>query len=125
MEAAAQEGAGTLVSVLFRCERSMTNDAEYLSQYDASRFSLAAGDRDSVLLPCMKGRCCVLLVERANPPQQGAWGLPGGFIDLAHDDSTRATALRKLTEKKPDFTVHGWSSSTPSPGRIAIRAAGA
>jgi ADP-ribose pyrophosphatase YjhB (NUDIX family) len=102
----------------------MTNDAEYLSQYDASRFPSPLVTVDSVLFTLHEGALCVLLVERANPPQQGAWGLPGGFIDLAHDDSTRATALRKLTEK-PGFHRHGWSSSTPSPGRIAIRAAGA
>lgn len=67
---------------------------------------------------------CVLLVERANQPQKGRWGLPGGFIDMAHDDSTRATALRKLTEKTgvspswleqldtfsgPDRDPRGWS----------------
>jgi ADP-ribose pyrophosphatase YjhB (NUDIX family) len=101
----------------------MTNDAEYLSQYDASRFPSPLVTVDSVLFTLHEGALCVLLVERANPPQ-GAWGLPGGFIDLAHDDSTRATALRKLTEKT-GFHRHGWSSSTPFPGRIAIRAAGA
>lgn len=30
---------------------------------------------------------------------KGRWGLPGGFIDIENDDSTRTTALRKLTEK--------------------------
>jgi ADP-ribose pyrophosphatase YjhB (NUDIX family) len=102
----------------------MTNDAEYLSQYDASRFPSPLVTVDSVLFTLHEGALCVLLVERANPPQQGAWGLPGGFIDLAHDDSTRATALRKLTEKTgispswleqldtfsgPDRDPRGWS----------------
>lgn len=102
----------------------MTNDAEYLSHYDASRFPSPLVTVDSVLFTLHEGALCVLLVERAHPPQQGAWGLPGGFIDLAHDDSTRATALRKLTEKTgispswleqldtfsgPDRDPRGWS----------------
>lgn len=102
----------------------MTTDADYLNHYDASRFPSPLVTVDSVLFTLHQGALCVLLVERANPPQQGAWGLPGGFIDMAHDESTRTTALRKLTEK-PAFPRHGWSSSVPFPDRTAIRAVGA
>ena len=101
----------------------MTNDAEYLSQYDASRFPSPLVTVDSVLFTLHEGRCAFCWLS-ALIHQQGAWGLPGGFIDLAHDDSTRATALRKLTEKTgispswleqldtfsgPDRDPRGWS----------------
>lgn len=102
----------------------MTADVDYLNRYDASRFPSPLVTVDSVLFTLHQQSLCVLLVERAAPPQQGLWGLPGGFIDLQKDDGTRATALRKLTEKTgvvpswleelgtvsgPDRDPRGWS----------------
>lgn len=102
----------------------MTTETDYLNQYDARRFPSPLVTVDSVLFTVHQQALCVLLVERANQPQKGRWGLPGGFIDMAHDDSTRATALRKLTEKTgvspswleqldtfsgPDRDPRGWS----------------
>jgi ADP-ribose pyrophosphatase YjhB (NUDIX family) len=102
----------------------MTTEADYLNQYDARRFPSPLVTVDSVLFTVHQQALCVLLVERANQPQKGRWGLPGGFIDMAHDDSTRATALRKLTKKTgvspswleqldtfsgPDRDPRGWS----------------
>lgn len=77
----------------------MNTEADYLNQYDASHFPSPLVTVDSVLFTLHQQELCVLLVERANHPQKGYWGLPGGFIDMARDDSTRATAMRKLTEK--------------------------
>ncbi|WP_058910350.1 NUDIX hydrolase [Entomohabitans teleogrylli] len=77
----------------------MISEAEYLKNYDASRFPAPLVTVDSVLFTLHQGALCVLMVKRASQPQQGRWGLPGGFIDIARDTSTRATALRKLTEK--------------------------
>lgn len=102
----------------------MTADADYLNHYDASRFPSPLVTVDSVLFTLYQQSLCILLVERANPPQKGLWGLPGGVIDINQDDSTRATALRKLTEKTgvipswleqldtvsgPDRDPRGWS----------------
>ena len=77
----------------------MTTDADYLKNYDASRFPSPLVTVDSVLFTLHQQSLCVLLVERASAPQKGLWGLPGGFIDMQQDDSTHATALRKLTQK--------------------------
>jgi 8-oxo-dGTP diphosphatase len=38
----------------------------------------------------------VLLARRRNPPFQGQWGLPGGFVDA--DEDLEANAMRKLEE---------------------------
>lgn len=101
----------------------MTTEADYLNQYDARRFPTPLVTVDSVLFTLHQQALCVLLVERANQPQKGRWGLPGGFIDIARDDSTRATALRKLTEKT-GFCLRGWNNWILFPARIATRAAG-
>lgn len=77
----------------------MKTEQQYLAEYDASRYPAPIVTVDSVLFTLSEQQLCVLLVQRANHPQQGWWGLPGGFIDVQRDDSTRATALRKLREK--------------------------
>lgn len=102
----------------------MTAEQQYLAGYDPSRYPTPIVTVDSVLFTLFDQRLCVLLVQRANHPQQGFWGLPGGFIDLTRDDSTRATAMRKLQEKTgvippwleqletfsgPDRDPRGWS----------------
>jgi 8-oxo-dGTP diphosphatase len=39
----------------------------------------------------------VLLVRRANPPDQGKWGFPGGRVELG--ETVNAAALRELAEE--------------------------
>jgi len=77
----------------------MLSEQEYLAQYDASRYASPIVTVDSVLFSLWQEQLCVLLVKRANHPQKGWWGLPGGFVDMQQDATTRDTALRKLREK--------------------------
>ena len=39
----------------------------------------------------------VLLIRRANPPFQGKWALPGGFVE--EDETLEASAMRELEEE--------------------------
>ena len=39
----------------------------------------------------------VLLIRRKNPPYQGAYALPGGFVEIG--ETTEAAALRELKEE--------------------------
>jgi 8-oxo-dGTP diphosphatase len=39
----------------------------------------------------------VLLIQRDNPPYEGKWALPGGFVNI--DESLEAAALRELEEE--------------------------
>jgi 8-oxo-dGTP diphosphatase len=50
-----------------------------------------------VVLAPLGGRLHVLLVRRDDPPDPGAWALPGGF--MSRDERPEETAQRKLTEK--------------------------
>ena len=118
----------------------MSSEHEYLAQYDASRYPSPIVTVDSVLFSLWQQQLCVLLVQRARHPQRGLWGLPGGFIDLLQDGSTRDTALRKLREKTgvnppwleqlatysgPDRDPRGWSLTTAWYALIAAEACSA
>ncbi len=39
----------------------------------------------------------VLLIERKNPPYQGAWALPGGFIEM--EETLHQSIIRELKEE--------------------------
>lgn len=84
----------------------------------------AALTADPVVMAPLQGRLHVLLVQRQQAPDAGAWVLPGGF--LSRTERPDETAQRKLTEKTgvgaiyleqlqtygdPDRDPRGWISS--------------
>lgn len=52
---------------------------------------------DVVLFAIVGGDLAALLVKRAHPPFQGAWALPGGFVD--ENESLAKAAYRELAEE--------------------------
>ena len=52
---------------------------------------------DIVLFTLREDRLQLLLIKRRNPPFQGGWALPGGFVDL--DEDLDACAKRELEEE--------------------------
>lgn len=75
------------------------NEKEFLANYDKSEYLSPLVTVDTVLFTYHENTLKVLLVERANFPEKGKWGLPGGFIDEVNDKTLEETALRKLQEK--------------------------
>lgn len=65
-----------------------------MSAEDRERPMLTA---DTVVLTGVEGARRVLLVQRANPPFQGTWALPGGFVDPG--EQVEAAAPRELAEE--------------------------
>ncbi|WP_246616414.1 NUDIX hydrolase [Thaumasiovibrio subtropicus] len=62
-------------------------------------FELPLFSVDSVLFTVVEQQLKVLLVKRAVAPYEGLWSLPGGYVDIALDKDTDATAKRKLEQK--------------------------
>jgi len=75
------------------------SEAKFLKNYDKTIFDSPIFTVDSVLFTCHDDRLRVLLVKRANHPDQNHWGLPGGFIDLSKDNTLEDAVIRILQEK--------------------------
>ncbi|MFL7894280.1 MAG: NUDIX domain-containing protein [Anaerolineales bacterium] len=52
---------------------------------------------DIVVFQFVNDRMEVLLVQRKQPPFQGSWALPGGFVNM--DETLEAAAARELAEE--------------------------
>lgn len=81
-------------------------EAAFLAQYNKDEFETPIFSIDSVLFTYHEEQLKVLMVKRANHPDQGKWGLPGGFVDLSQDHTLEEAVLRKLKEKtgiKPPY----------------------
>ena len=74
-----------------------SEDAQFLAGYDASEFERPSVAVDVALLTVHEGGLRVLLVERVEPPQRGAWALPGGFVGM--NESLDDAAARVLRDK--------------------------
>lgn len=75
------------------------SESQYLAEYDVHRYETPLTTVDIVIFTIKDSRLCVLLVKRSQHPFQGMWALPGGFIDIHHDQTLVETAKRKLLEK--------------------------
>lgn len=105
----------------------MTDTEEsFLEEYRPADFPIVLLTVDSVLLTYHQDRLKVLLVQRAQHPAKGQWGLPGGFVDQTADAQLEDAALRSLQAKtgieppyieqlgafgSPDRDPRGWSTT--------------
>ncbi len=73
------------------------HDDEFLRHYDASRFPRPSVAVDMTVLTVAGGHLYALLMRRDEPPQQGLWSLPGGFVGIG--ESLDDAAQRVLRDK--------------------------
>ncbi|MER7167376.1 NUDIX domain-containing protein [Micromonospora sp. NPDC000207] len=73
------------------------NEQEFLAEYDPRAYPAVAVTVDVVALTIRDGVLHLLLVRRGEPPYEGHWALPGGFV---HPDEDLITgARRELAEE--------------------------
>ncbi|MCE2531397.1 MAG: NUDIX hydrolase [Acidimicrobiia bacterium] len=65
--------------------------------YDPGAFAPFAVTVDIVLLTWVEHQLSVLLIRRGKPPYEGAWALPGGFVEP--DEDLAEAAVRELLEE--------------------------
>ncbi|MFD3454876.1 NUDIX domain-containing protein [Streptomyces sp. NPDC058691] len=68
-----------------------------MSPYDPSAFPPFAVTVDLVVLTVRSNALCALAVRRGEPPYQGRWALPGGFV--RGDEDLAEAAARELEEE--------------------------
>lgn len=71
---------------------------DFLAAYDPRAFEPIAVTVDVVALTLRHGALHVLLVRRGGPPYEGAWALPGGFVQAGRESLDEAAA-RELAEE--------------------------
>jgi len=83
----------------------MTNEDDFLKNYDPRAFAPVAVTADVVALTIRQDQLCVLLVKRARPPFNGLWALPGSFLRPHQTEngeqweSLEQAAIRALADK--------------------------
>ncbi len=75
-----------------------SDEQAWLAAYDPHAFAPVAVTVDVVALTLRQDELHVLLVQRAGPPFQGCWALPGGFVRAGQEDLDQAAA-RELAEE--------------------------
>ncbi|MFC8509452.1 NUDIX domain-containing protein [Streptomyces sp. NPDC057411] len=81
--------------------------------YDPSAFPPFAVTVDLVVLTVRRHALCALVVKRGEPPFQGRWALPGGFVRA--DEDLDGAAARELVEET-GLCVHDPGAPGPVPG---------
>jgi 8-oxo-dGTP diphosphatase len=90
-----------------------------MSPYDPSAFPPFAVTVDLAVLTVRRHALCALVVRRGEPPFQGRWALPGGFV--REDEDLATAAARELVEETGLIAL-----STPAaPSAPAVHAASA
>ena len=77
----------------------MTSETDFLKTYKAEDYPIVLVTVDTVLLTYHESELKVLLVKRANHPEKGKWGLPGGFLEQDQDKSLEYAAKRSVIAK--------------------------
>ncbi|MDN3292680.1 NUDIX domain-containing protein [Streptomyces ficellus] len=87
-----------------------------MSPYDPSAFPPFAVTVDLVVLTVRRHALCALVVRRGEPPFQGRWALPGGFV--RPDEDLGAAAARELAEET-GLQAHDPGTPLPEAGNGA------
>jgi 8-oxo-dGTP diphosphatase len=72
-------------------------DKAFLASYDPAAYERPSVTVDLALLSVRDGALHALLMRRSQPPAEGKWALPGGFVRM--DESLDDAARRVLHEK--------------------------
>ncbi|GAB1823422.1 NUDIX hydrolase [Herbidospora sp. RD11066] len=92
------------------------NEEEWLKAYGPRAYYDAAVTVDLVIFTIRNEELHVMLIERGQPPYEGMWALPGGFV-LEEEDLPEAAARELSEETGLDHVWHEQLKTFGRPGR--------
>jgi 8-oxo-dGTP diphosphatase len=75
---------------------AFVSEEQFFASYDPRAYALVAVTVDVVALTIRDGALHALLVQRGEPPFQGHWALPGGFVRVS-SGADRSAAIEAAT----------------------------
>jgi 8-oxo-dGTP diphosphatase len=83
--------------------KGVGSEETFLREYDASAYPRPSVTVDIVVFTVTDSDLKVLLIQRGNPPFEGCWAFPGGFVKVRENDdqgeSLDEAAARELAEE--------------------------
>ena len=70
---------------------------KFLKEYNVSHYNKPSVTTDILVFTIDNEKLKILLIKRKNPPYQGMWAIPGGFVEM--DEDLEDGALRELKEE--------------------------
>jgi 8-oxo-dGTP diphosphatase len=77
----------------------LLRNVDAVSSYDKNAYERPSVTVDIAVCSYFNSTLQILLVKRSEPPFNGYWAIPGGFVDVDKRESLEETAARKLFEE--------------------------
>jgi 8-oxo-dGTP diphosphatase len=76
-----------------------SQNRDVVSSYDKNAYERPSVTVDIAVCSYFDSMLQILLIKRVEPPFNGYWAIPGGFVDVDRRESLEETAARKLFEE--------------------------
>lgn len=77
----------------------LKDDQNFLKTYDSNIYPKPSVTVDIIICTITHDMVRVLLIKRKHPPFRDCWAIPGGFVEIAKEETLEQAAARELQEE--------------------------